>query len=104
MPRQVGRLPGFVEPATGASLSNDGRLLAVCAATVTRIYQRDALGGWAPLASVRYDSLPVEGVAWDGMDLILVSEGRGVDRMTQAAWKRHTTTPAPRRSAPGDSR
>ena len=39
-PRRIGVLPGFVEPATGADLSADGRLLAVCGNRVTRIYER----------------------------------------------------------------
>ena len=41
-PRHIGSLPGFVEPATGASLSEDGRLLAVCSSAVTRVYRREA--------------------------------------------------------------
>ena len=40
IPRQIGSLPGFVEPATGACLSADLRLLAVCSNAVTRVYQR----------------------------------------------------------------
>ena len=56
-PRRVGTLPGFVEPATGASLSDDGQLLAVCSSAVTRVYRRKADLGWNLLAEVRYDSL-----------------------------------------------
>ncbi len=39
-PRAIGRLPGFIEAATGADLSADRTLLAVCSGTVTRIYRR----------------------------------------------------------------
>ena len=87
-PRRIGTLPGFVEPATGASLSADGRLLAVCSSAVTRVYQRQGDGPWQPLAEVRYDPLPVEGITWDEGDLILVSEGRGIDRIAEATWRR----------------
>ncbi|MGO9600595.1 MAG: hypothetical protein ACLP7Q_21655 [Isosphaeraceae bacterium] len=87
-PRLIGVLPGFVEPATGASLSPDGRLLAVCSETVTRIYQRGESPPWNLLAEVRYESRPIEGIAWDAMDLIAVSEGRGVDRIAGPTWMR----------------
>ena len=46
--RPIGRLPGFTEPATGADLSEDGNLLAVCSSAVTRVYQT---GGITPLAA-----------------------------------------------------
>ena len=87
-PRRIGILPGFVEPATGASLSDDGRLLAVCSTAVTRVYQREHESGWKLVAEVRYRFAQVEGIAWDGRDLILVSEGQGIDRITEATWKR----------------
>jgi hypothetical protein len=77
--RRVGMLPGFVEPATGASLSPDGTRLAVCSYAVTRVYQTERDATWRLLAEVRYPSAPVEGVTWDGRDLVLVSEGRGID-------------------------
>ena len=88
LPRRVGFLPGFVEPATGASLSADGQLLAVCSSAVTRVYRRDHGSGWNLLAEVRHESLPIEGITWDGEDLILVSEGRGIDRIAEATWRR----------------
>jgi len=87
-PQLIGTLPGFVEPATGASLSADGRLLAVCSSAVTRVYQREGDRPWQHLAQVRYDPQQVEGITWDEGDLILVSEGRGIDRIAEATWRR----------------
>ena len=88
-PKRIGVLPRFVEPATGASLSADGKLLAVCSSTVIRIYQERQ--GTAPGTSPPRSGmmvLEVEGITWDGLDLILVSEGRGVDRVAEATWRR----------------
>ncbi|MGC8641436.1 MAG: hypothetical protein ACP5XB_16345 [Isosphaeraceae bacterium] len=95
VPRQIGSLPRFVEPATGASLSADLRLLAVCSYSVTRIYRRgrEQDHPWELLAEVRYAPSGIEGVCWDGDDLILVSEGRGVDRISSATWKRRVRKP-----------
>jgi hypothetical protein len=87
-PRVIAVLPGFVEPATGASLSPDGQLLAVCSETVTRVYARGQNPPWSLLAEVRYESRPIEGIAWDGLDLIAVSEGRGIDRISGPTWMR----------------
>ncbi len=87
-PRRIGVLPRFVEPATGASVSVDGRLLAVCSSTVIRIYRRGRDRPWDLTAELWHDAPDVEGITWDGFDLILVSEGRGVNRVTEAAWTR----------------
>jgi hypothetical protein len=90
-PRRVGSLPGFVEPATGADLTADGRLLAVCGVNVTRVYERADARSWDALrlvAEVRHEPLGTEGVAWDGLDLIHVSEGRGVDRIAERVWRK----------------
>jgi hypothetical protein len=89
--RRVGVLPRFVEPATGADLSADGRLLAVCGNRATRVYERADGRSWDSLrllAEVVHEPLGTEGVAWDGMDLIHVSEGRGVDRIAEGVWRR----------------
>ncbi len=94
-PRRIGNLPGFVEPATGASLSDDGRFLAVCSSAVTRVYQREYDTCWKLVAEVRYASAQVEGITWDGRDLILVSEGQGVDRIAEATWKSSSRRQAP---------
>ncbi len=90
-PRRIGVLPGFVEPATGADLSADGRLLAVCGNRVTRVYERGDDRAWDSLrllAEVFHEPLGTEGVAWDEMDLIHVSEGRGLDRIAERTWRR----------------
>jgi hypothetical protein len=90
-PRAIGRLPGFSEPATGAALSADRALLAVCSETVTRIYRRGESPPWRMVAEVRYEPLPIEGIAWDGPDLILAAEeGRGLYRLSQATWRAAT--------------
>jgi hypothetical protein len=98
--RRVGALPGFVEPATGASLSEDGELLAVCSYAVLRVYRKGQDRAWGMIAEVRYEPSSVEGVAWDRLDLILASEGRGLDRVSEAAWRRGArgTRPAERAS------
>ncbi len=103
-PRRIGSLPGFVEPATGAGLSDDGQLLAVCSSAVTRVYKRAGEQGWDRVAEVRDDSQQIEGIAWDGLDLILVSEGRGVDRIAEATWKRSTRQQSPRGTVPAKPR
>jgi hypothetical protein len=85
--RQIGRLPDFTEPATGADLSADGTLLAVCSYAVTRVYRRGQADAWEPVAEVRYPPTPIEGIAWDGRDLILAAEdARGLFRLREAAW------------------
>jgi hypothetical protein len=91
-PRRLGSIPEFVEPATGASLSENGQLLAVCSSAVTRVYTRREDNSWSLRAVVRYDSVPIEGITWDGMDLILVSEGRGIDRIAETDWRRNERT------------
>ncbi len=86
--RSIGRLPGFTEPATGADLSEDGTLLAVCSYAVTRVYRRGEASPWKLVAEVRYASLPIEGITWDGRDLILAAEeARGLFRLREAAWR-----------------
>ena len=86
LPRPLATLPDFTEPATGASLSDDGRLLAVCSYAVTRVYRRDG-DGWRRVGLVRYPPAEVEAVCWDGPDLILASEGRDLYRLAAARWR-----------------
>jgi hypothetical protein len=88
LPRRLGRLPGFTEPVTGADLSADGRFLAACSSGVARVYAPDGDSAWRPVGTVPFtvaDS--IEAIAWDGADLILVGEGRGVYRIAEAAWR-----------------
>jgi hypothetical protein len=103
-PQRIGTLPGFVEPATGASLSENGQLLAVCSSGVTRVYRRGDGNSWSLLAEVRYDCLPIEGITWDGRDLILVSEGVGIDRITEACWRHNEQGQGQRGPAPAEPR
>jgi hypothetical protein len=103
-PRRIGTLPRFVEPVTGASLSDDGRLLAACSSAVTRVYGRGRDRSWEFQAEVRYAPSSVEGITWDGGDLLLVSEGGGIDRIAEATWKGGTGPQpphSPSRSAKG---
>jgi hypothetical protein len=88
-PRLIGRLSGFTEPATGADLSADGTLLAVCSTAVTRVYLRDDQESppWRLHAVVRYAARPIEGIAWDGLALALVAEGGGFYRLSEKTWR-----------------
>ena len=78
---RVATLPGFVEPATGADLSRDGKQLAVCSLRVARVYERDG-DGWKLAREVRFRAGQVEAIAWDGADLALADEGRDLYRIT----------------------
>ncbi|MDR3632526.1 MAG: hypothetical protein P4L84_01750 [Isosphaeraceae bacterium] len=88
--RRLGRLPGCTEPVTGAALSRDRRRLAVCSYNVLRIFERTDLNNddWAKLAVVPFadQGRGIEAVCWDGADLVLAGEGRGLFRIAQATW------------------
>ncbi|MFI5458364.1 MAG: hypothetical protein ACHRXM_23285 [Isosphaerales bacterium] len=105
-PRLIGRLPGFIEPATGADMSQDRTLLAVCSSTVTRIYRRGHAQSppWRLLGEVKYESLPIEGIGWDGRDLVLVAEGGGFYRVSEKTWRarspRESSIRRPLRASP----
>jgi hypothetical protein len=88
-PQSLGRLPGFTEPATGSDLSTDRKHLAVCSSTVTRIYQRQDVTKptWKLTSEVRYPAEPIEGICWDGRDLVLVAEGGAIFRITEKTWR-----------------
>jgi hypothetical protein len=88
LPRSIGRLPGFTEPATGAALSSDHKLLAVCSTAVTRVYERSTEPPWRLISELRYRALPIEGIGWDGLDLVLVSEGEGIYLVVEIDWRR----------------
>lgn len=87
LPARVGTLEGFREPATGADLASDGRRLAVCGVTVGRVYERREGGGWRPSGAFRVPPGVVEAVAWDGDDLLLVSEPGEIYRVDERAWR-----------------
>lgn len=98
--RRVGALPELREPATGADLSPDRRLLAVCSVTVTRIYERSqsdhrptarnesrSVRRWMLLAEVAYSPWPVEAICWDGGDLLLAGEDGRLARLPESVWR-----------------
>jgi hypothetical protein len=86
LPEKVGTLRGFNDPVTGASLSPGGRL-AACSYGSLGVFERDAAGGWRPIARRRFRlDDEIEAVAWDGDDLILAGERRGVWRVTRDEW------------------
>ncbi|MFO0891502.1 MAG: hypothetical protein U0790_20460 [Isosphaeraceae bacterium] len=87
MPLRLGTLPRFVEPVTGTSLSADGSRLAACSYTITRVYERGGNDEWRLLSEVRYPFAEIEAITWDGLDLILASEGGGLERIPEKAWK-----------------
>ena len=86
--RKVGTLPGFVWPATGASLSATSGRLAVCGLKAAAIYRREKGLGWELVWRGEFESRDqIEAVAWEGEDLILAGEGRGIFRIKEATWK-----------------
>lgn len=90
---KVGVLPRFTEPATGADLSTDGLRLAVCSASATRVYQRaktpdDEKPAWTLFAEVDYPKWHVEGLCWDGRDLILAGEDQTLRRLPETVWRK----------------
>ncbi len=85
---QLAPLPGFARPATGASLSADGTRLAVCAVGEIQVFRRGDGSSWLPFAVVEGPERQVEGVAWDGGDLILAEEGRTLYRIAESKWRR----------------
>ncbi len=100
LPEPAGTLPGFTEPATGAGLSRrrppPGRLLATTWPASTR---RTDGGAGRSSRTVRYEADGIEAICWDGDDLILAGEGRGMyriasspDRGRQAVGPMHAAT------------
>lgn len=88
VPTRAGTLKGFRDAVTGASLTPDGRRLVVCSIRSVGVYRADDSGGWTPVALRRFRSDDqVEGVCWDGDDLLLVGEGRGVWRIAARDWR-----------------
>lgn len=81
LPVRLGKLPKFKEPATGADLSADGRLLAVCSVNLLRVYGREG-DHWKLLDAFSFRLSQVEAIAWDGEDLLLADEGRDLFRVS----------------------
>ena len=91
LPRLVGTLEGFTEPVTGADLTASGRLV-VCSLNRVGIYQKQADASWLPVALFEHRAdNSTEAVAWDGDDLILTGERRGVFRIAARDWRRVAT-------------
>lgn len=84
---ELGFLPDFDEPATGASLSKNGQLLAVCANSKARVYQRLGDNRWKKLATIKNIGETVEAICWDGPDLLLAGENRVLYRINEQAWR-----------------
>lgn len=100
VPQRVGTLPGFTAAVTGASLSADGRRLVVCSLGAAGVFLRAGRDGWTPRALRSFRSGDqIEAVTWDGDDVVLAGEGRGLFRIPAAAWRSTrppNRTPRPR--------
>ena len=86
-PALVGNLAGCVEPATGATLTRDGRTLAVVTDRAVRVYESPDQATWTAVGSAMFREPDVEAITWDGADLILASEDRSIYRVPPARWR-----------------
>ncbi len=86
-PMKVGKLPGFIKPATGASLSADGLWLAVCSIEDVRVYHREPNKSWKPAGSAPCPDGQVEAITWDDRDLIIAGEDGRIHRIREADWQ-----------------
>ena len=86
--KRVAVLPGYVDPVTGADLSSDGKTLAVCSYQSLGVYEASTDGAWKRRAirSFHVDD-QIEAICWDGRDLILAGESRGVFRVPEKDWR-----------------
>jgi hypothetical protein len=100
----AGRLPKWVEPATGAALSPDGRRLAVCSTSIVRVYHRSGGTGWKLLSQVKFKPMAAEGVAWDNNDLILAVEQDGLYRIREQTWRENAQVSPPSSERAGASK
>jgi len=101
VPKPVATLPGFTAPVTGADLSRDGRRLVVCSTDAVGVFLRDGRDGWTAVTLRRFRSGDqVEAVAWDGGDILLAGEGRGVFRIKAAVWQAERTRQPSTRPTP----
>ncbi len=87
IPEKAGSLPGFTQPVTGADLSPDGERLVVCSLRSVGVYQQGKTGVWTPIGLRSFESGDqIEAVAWEGDDIILAGEKRGVFRIRSSDW------------------
>ena len=86
--KQVATLPGYVEPVTGADLSVDGKTLAVCSYQSLGVYEAGDGDTWKgrTIRSFHVDD-QIEAICWDGLDLIIAGEARGVYRVSEKDWR-----------------
>ncbi len=105
LPEPLGHLAGCKEPVTGASLAPEGRRLAVCSYHVVRIYERNDVqkDEWKPRGFVGFDGgdEQIEAITWDGADLILAGESRGLFRIVAKQWQAQSGVDGPDRVPPG---
>lgn len=87
IPFRVGFLPNCNEPVTGATITRDGRLLAVVTDRSVRVFETDFTTGWVPIGSTSFEAPNIEAITWDGLDLILASEDRSIYRVHQERWR-----------------
>ncbi len=87
LPERVATLAGCVEPVTGATLTRDGRTLAVVTDRSVRVYESRNLADWTLIGSTAFAAPDVEAITWDGADLILASEDRSLYRVPERRWR-----------------
>ncbi len=106
VPEKVGVLPGFTHPATGAGLSADGQRLVVCSYDAVAAYDKlkpNDKDGWALRRLLSFESdNQIEAVAWDGDDVLLAGENRGIFRIRRSVWNTSAprSAPVPKRAKP----
>ncbi len=95
LPVQTGTLAGFQEPVTGADLTANGRRLVVCSLKTVGVYELNERGDWKLLTIRSFQSGDqVEAVAWDGDDILLAGEDRGLFRIAAKDWRAHDASAA----------
>jgi hypothetical protein len=88
LPEKVTTLPGFTKPVTGAALSSDGAMLAVCSVESLGVYEKAKRGRWMALSLHRFRSEDqIEAVTWDGRDILLAGESRAMFRVPESTWQ-----------------
>jgi hypothetical protein len=75
-----------IDTVTGADISADGRRVALCSYREVMVFElgeadATALAG-EPVRRISFQASGVEACAWDGEDILLVSEDRGLYRVS----------------------
>ena len=84
---RIGVLSDFNKPATGADLSKNGQLLAVCSTENAKVYQRTGPASWTKIATIKDIGRGIEAICWDGFDLVLASENRDMFCVPESRWR-----------------